>query len=144
MFLVSRPTGRWDLRSRVCPSIRTCVRLSHFFSETVHFFFSETLQLVRACKREKNFPRAFLIIFTVLAILVKKFFPLILPKKHSLITQKQFWPCFGVFSGFLGVPQNYIYWSFKSVFWQFLSEKNGRKSRDSPRRLVSFGISQFI
>ena len=40
----------------------------------------------------------------------------ILPKKHSLITQKQFWPCFGVFSGFLGVPQNYIFWSFKSVF----------------------------
>ena len=38
------------------------------------------------------------------------------PKKHSLITQKRFWPFFGVFSGFLGVPQNYIFWSFKSVF----------------------------
>ena len=34
--------------------------------------FSETLQLVRACKHEKNVPRSFLIIFTVLAILTKK------------------------------------------------------------------------
>ena len=66
----------------------------------------------------------------------QKFFPLILPKKHSLITQKQFWPFFGVFSGFLGVPQNYIIWLFKSVFWQFLCEKNGRKSRDPTRQLV--------
>ena len=67
---------------------------------------------------------------------VKNVFPLILPKKHSLITQKRFWPFFGVFSGFLGVRQNYIFWSFKSVFWQFLCEKNGRKSRDPARRLV--------
>ena len=68
---------------------------------------------------------------------VKNFFPLILPKKHSLITQKQFWPFFGVFSGFLGVPQNYIIWLFKSVFWQFLCQKNGRTSRDPASRLVS-------
>ena len=27
------------------------------------------------------------------------------PKKHSLITQKRFWPFFGVLPGFLGVPQ---------------------------------------
>ena len=67
---------------------------------------------------------------------VKNFFPLILPKKHSLITQKRFWAFFGVFSGFLGVPQNYIIWLFKSVFWQFLCEKNGRKSRDPASRLV--------
>ena len=33
--------------------------------------FSETLQLVRAFKRDKNVPRAFLIIFDVLFILVK-------------------------------------------------------------------------
>ena len=77
----------------------------------------------------------------------QNFFPLILPKKHSLITQKQFWPFFGVFSGFLGVSQNYIFWSFKSVFWQFLCEKNGRKSRDPARRLVptfiQIGSSEF-
>ena len=65
------------------------------------------------------------------------FFPLILPKKHSLITQKQFWPFFGVFSGFLVLPQNYIICLFKSVFWQFLCEKNGRKSRDPASRLVN-------
>ena len=53
-----------------------------------------------------------------------------------MITQKRFWPFFGVFSGFLGVPQNYIFCSFKSVFWQFLCEKNGWKSRDPARRLV--------
>ena len=34
-----------------------------------------------------------------------KIFPLILPKKHNLITQKRFWPFFGVFSGFLGSPR---------------------------------------
>ena len=33
--------------------------------------FSETLRLVRACKREKNVPSAFLIFFTTLAILAK-------------------------------------------------------------------------
>ena len=52
--------------------------------------------------------------------------PLILPKKYSFITQKLFLPFFGVFYGFLGVPQNYIFWSFKSVFWQFLCEKNDK------------------
>ena len=71
---------------------------------------------------------------------VKNFFPLILPKKHSLITQKRFWPFFGVFSGFLGVPQNYIIWLFKSVFWQFLCQKNGRTSRDPASRLVGIII----
>ena len=54
---------------RVC--VRAYVCLSRFFSETVHYFFSETLQLVRACKCEKNVPSAFLIIFTVFAILAK-------------------------------------------------------------------------
>ena len=34
-------------------------------------FFSETLQLVRACQREKNVPSVFLIIFAILAILAK-------------------------------------------------------------------------
>ena len=62
-----------------------------------------------------------------------------------MITQKRFWPFFGVFSGFLGlfrVPQNYIIWLFKSVFWQFLFEKNGRKLRDPARRLVKHFFRQ--
>ena len=64
---------------------------------------------------------------------VKTFFPLTLPKKHCLITQNRFWPFFvWLFRG----PQNYIFWLFKSVFWQFLCEKNGRKSRDPARGLV--------
>ena len=61
---------------------------------------------------------------------VKNFFPLILPKKHSLITQKRFWPFFRCLVWLFRVPQNYIFWWFK---W-----KNGRKSRDPARRLVFF------
>ena len=37
---LSRPTGRWDLiRSHVYLSVRSSVRLSHFFLETVYYFF---------------------------------------------------------------------------------------------------------
>ena len=36
-----------------------------------------------------------------------KNFSLILPKKHCLITQNQFWPFLGVLSGFVGVHQNF-------------------------------------
>ena len=61
-----------------------------------------------------------------------------------MITQKQFWPFFGVFSGFLGVPQSYIFWLYKSVFWQFLCEKNGRKSRDPASRLVHIYVCQYL
>ena len=61
-----------------------------------------------------------------------------MPKKHCLITQNRFWPFFGILYGFLGGPQNYVFWLFKSVFWQFLCEKNGRKSRYPARRLVEF------
>ena len=73
-----------------------------------------------------------------------RLFPLILPKKHSLITQKRFWPFFGVFSGFLGVPQHYIFWSFKSVFWQFLREKNGWKARDPAGGLVELIVNLLL
>ena len=52
----------------VCPSVRTYVAR---FLGNRSLLFSETLQLVRACKFEKNVPSAFLIIFTVLAILAK-------------------------------------------------------------------------
>ena len=51
--------------------MRACIRPQRFFSETAHYFFTKTLQLVRGCRREKNVPSAFLIIFTVLAILAK-------------------------------------------------------------------------
>ena len=124
----------WSLRPQ---ESRPFVRPSRFFSETVHYFFLKLYSQLGLVVREKcskrffdNFHR-FGHFFRV-----KIFFPLIQPKKHSLITQKRFWSFFGVFSGFLGVPQNYIIWSFKSVFLQFLCENNGRKSRDPARRLV--------
>ena len=60
-FLVSRPTGRWDLRSHVCSSVRSYATL---FLGNRSLLFSETLQWVRACRCEKNVPSAFLIIFT--------------------------------------------------------------------------------
>ena len=63
----------WSLRpqeSRL--SVRSSVRSSvTLFLGNRSLLFSETLQLVRACKFEKNVPSAFLIIFTVLAILAK-------------------------------------------------------------------------
>ena len=49
-----------DLRSCVCLYVRTSARL---ILGNRSLLFSETLQLVRACKREKNVPSAFLIIF---------------------------------------------------------------------------------
>ena len=64
--MVSR-RSRWrpkDSRPCVRPYMRTYVTL---LLENRSLLFSETLQLVRACKREKNVPNAFLIIFTVLA-----------------------------------------------------------------------------
>ena len=69
-FLVSR-RSRWrpkDSHPSVRASVRTCVTR---LLENRSLLFSETLQLVRACKREKNVPSTFLIIFTVLAILAK-------------------------------------------------------------------------
>ena len=66
----------------------------------LYSLYSYSFKQIMSVERPSN-PRLFLLIF---------------PKKYSLITQKRFWPFFGVFSGFLGVPQNYIFWSFKSVF----------------------------
>ena len=45
-----------------CPSVRMFVRsyVRNAFSRKPFITFSETLQLVRACKREKNVPSAFL------------------------------------------------------------------------------------
>ena len=51
-----------------CLSVRPYATL---FLGNRSLLFSETLQLVRACRCEKNVPSAFLIIFTVLVILLK-------------------------------------------------------------------------
>ena len=69
-FLVSR-RSRWrpkDSRPCVRPSVRTYVTL---LLENCSLLFSETLQLVRACKCEKNVPSAFLKKNPVLPILAK-------------------------------------------------------------------------
>ena len=76
IFLVSR-RSRWRPKDSR-PYVRACVRMSRCCSKTVHYFFSETLQLVRACKCEKNVPSAFLKKIPVLPILAKNF---------------QNWPC---------------------------------------------------
>ena len=91
-------------------TVRTYVRPSRFFSETAHYFF-------------KKWPKK---IFRV-----KNFFTLILPKKHSLITQKRFWPLFGVLSGFLRFPRtSFGGWSL--YFDNFLGRKTVG-SRETPR-----------
>ena len=63
--LVVETLGVAFVRTYVHPFVRNA------FSRKLFIIFSETLELVRACKREKNVPSAFLIIFTVLAILAK-------------------------------------------------------------------------
>ena len=58
--------------NHVCSFVRPSVRsLVTQFLENRSLLFSESLQLVRAFKRKKNVPSAFLIIFTLLAILAK-------------------------------------------------------------------------
>ena len=48
--------------------------------------FSETLELVRACKCEKNVPSAFFIILTVLAILAKNWSKLAFGLKCAIVS----------------------------------------------------------
>ena len=62
-----------DLRIHVRASVRTRVRASvrHAVARKPFITFSETLQLVRACKCEKNVPTAFLKKIPVLPILAK-------------------------------------------------------------------------
>ena len=64
--LVVETLGVTSVRSYVL----SFVRPSRFLGNR-SLLFSETLQLVRACRCEKNVPRALLIIFTILAILAK-------------------------------------------------------------------------
>ena len=59
---------RKNLKFSPRPFVRPCVRK---YLEIRSLLSSETLQLVRTQKRGKNVPSAFLIIFTVLAILAK-------------------------------------------------------------------------
>ena len=66
--LVVETLGVAFVRPYVRPFARTYATL---FLGNRSLLFSETVQLVRACRCEKNFPSAFLIIFTVLAILAK-------------------------------------------------------------------------
>ena len=71
-FLVSRPTGRWDLRSHVCPFVRPYARAcATLFLGNCSLLFYETLQLVRACKREKKCSKRFFEKIPVLPILSK-------------------------------------------------------------------------
>ena len=70
----------------------------------------------------------------------KHFFPLILPKKHSLITQKRFWPFFGVLPGFLRFPRT-SYGGLSLYFDNFLGRKTVG-SRETPRD--SLFIFKFV
>ena len=55
--------------------------------------------------------------------LVSKFFPLILPKKHCLITQNWLWPFFGILSGFLGVLRSLYFGCLSLYFDNFFARK---------------------
>ena len=68
--LILRLSTNWSLRPQesrmsVCSYVLLSVRDAFFGNRSL--LFSETLQLVRACKREKNVTNIFLIIFTFLA-----------------------------------------------------------------------------
>ena len=68
------------------------------------------------------------------------FFPLILPKQHSLITQKRFWPFFGILSGFLGVHRTIYFGGLSLYFDNFFARKtvgSRETSRDGLLSLVS-------
>ena len=91
-FLVSR-RSRWrpkDSRPYVRPCVRPYVTL---LLENRSLLFSETLQLVRACKCEKNVPSAFLKKIPVSPILAKN-----CPKLVILAQNAQKWRFFAFFS----------------------------------------------
>ena len=79
-----------DLRIHVRASVRSYVHPSRCCSKTVHYFFSETLQLVRACKREKNVISAFLKKIPVLPILAKNC------PKLAILLDAGFWQDAGI------------------------------------------------
>ena len=95
-FLVSR-RSRWRpkdscpyVRTCVCTCVCTCVTL---LLENRSLLFSETLQLVRACKWEKNVPSAFLKKIPVSPILPKN-----CPKLVILAQNAQKWRFFAFLS----------------------------------------------
>ena len=94
-FLVSR-RSRWrpkDSRPCVRPSVRPYVRTYvTLLLENRSLLFSETLQLVRACKCEKNVPSAFLKKNPVLPILAKNW-----PKLAILAQNAQKWRFYAFF-----------------------------------------------
>ena len=79
-----------DLRIHVRPYV--CASVCHAVARKPFITFSETLQLVRACKREKNFPSAFLKKIPVLPILAKN-----CPKLAILAQNAQKWRLFAFF-----------------------------------------------
>ena len=83
----------WSL-DEVVGDLRIHVRASiTLLLENRSLLFSETLQLVRACKREKNVPSAFLKKIPVLPILAKN-----CPKLAILAQNAQKWRFFAFFS----------------------------------------------
>ena len=117
------------------PSVRSSVRQQRVFSESLHYFFSETLQLVRACKGRKNVPSAFLKKMTEINFCVKIFF-----RYFSLKTlfddPKSILPFFGVLSGFLGVPQTIYFGGLSLYLDNSLREKLSEVERDPAKQLV--------
>ena len=64
-FLVSRRSHCSPNHVRSSVHLAVCSLVTQFL-KNLSLLFSETFQLVRACKCEKNVPSAFLIIFTVI------------------------------------------------------------------------------
>ena len=86
-----------DLRIHVRPSVRAyvCMYVCMYVTlllENRSLLFSETLQLFRACKRDKNFPSSFLKKIPVLPILAKN-----CPKLAILAQNAKKWEVFHIF-----------------------------------------------
>ena len=132
-----------ESRSFVRTSVRSCVTL---FLGNRSLLFYETLQLARACKREKNFPIAFLIIFTVFAILVKKWpklaFLAFLPKITKNIG---FTPVFSrtAHQNFLIFCLKHSLWSLKIITFSLFGE-NFKNSPFWPKLTQIFGSKIFF
>ena len=80
------------------------------FLEIHSLLFSETLQLVRACKRDKNVPSAFLKKIPILPILAKN-----CPKLAFLAQNAQKWRFFAFFSQ--SVHYNFLIFCTKPSLW---------------------------
>ena len=105
-----------DLRNHVRPYVRPYVRTSvTLLLENRSLLFSETLQLVRACKCEKNVPSAFLKKIPVSPILAKN-----CPKWGILAQNAQKWRFLRIF---LGIP-SLLFSETLHLIRAFNSEKN--------------------